>query len=176
MFYEDLFYNGTTLLWHHHGSFKATSGLEGHQNASEQTHVDEGPIPEGMYSLVLALAKDATMVGEGVLDVREGIEHLPGTFHFHGKDFTNVAWGPDRVRLRNIHIENPKARHRGGFYLHDSVKGYSHGCIEVDPSFFTKLREFTKQEAPKRGGRRHLYLKVTYPSKTASTYGGTKVP
>lgn len=32
----DLVYNGTTLEWPRHGTFKATSGLPGFQNSSEQ--------------------------------------------------------------------------------------------------------------------------------------------
>jgi hypothetical protein len=173
---EDMVYNGTQVVWPGHGSFKASSGLPGHQNAAEQSHRDEGPIPEGLYSFSLSIAKDATMVADGELDTREGIEHLPDTFHFGRNAYTNVAWGPDRVRLTTIRIDDPKSRHRGGFYLHDSTKGYSHGCIEVDPSFFTDLRTLAKLPLKQRAGKTRLYIKVKYTAANASTYGGTLVP
>ena len=80
------------------------------------------------------------------------------------------------MRLNALYVANPKARHRGGFYLHDSTKGYTHGCIEVEPRLFIRLREYAKDEAAKKRGRKTLILKVKYPSSTAGTYGGTKVP
>jgi hypothetical protein len=172
----DMTYNGTFLDWEGHGTFKATSGLRGHQTAAEQSHTDEGPIPEGLYSFPLLIAKDATMIGPGQLDRREGVEHLPDTFQYGGRTYQNQAWGPDRVRLTVVHIDDPRNRKRGGFYLHDSTKGYSHGCIEVDPLFFRRLREFVKMSPRRRGGRTRLYVKVKYPSPTGSTYGGTRVP
>ena len=171
-----MLYNGTVLEWYGFGTFRATSGLPGHQNAAEQAHPDEGPIPEGLYSFPLKLARDAEMIGPGQLDRREGIEHIPVNLRFGGKDYQNVAWGPERVRLTVIQIQDPRNRHRGGFYLHDSTKGYSHGCIELDPHFFLRLRAYVSLPAAKRGGRALLYLRVKYPSPTASTYGGTRVP
>lgn len=171
---HDLLYDGTTLNWLGVGSFKATSGLPGHQNASEQSHKDEGPVPEGFYSFPLTFAPDGKLISEkGQLDYHEGIQHLPDHWDFHGKRYNNVAWGADRVRLTIHHIEDPKSRSRGGFYLHDSTKGYSHGCIEVQPVFFQKLRDFAKLPLEKRGKKKRLYLKVKYPSSTASTYGAT---
>lgn len=58
---------------------------------------------------------------------------------------------------------------RGGFYLHDSTKGYSHGCIEVEGAFFTQLRAYIKINKEKR-----LKLQIKYSG--GSTYGGTKIP
>ena len=173
---EDLLYDGTQLTWYGHGNFNATSGLPGHQNAAEQSHMDEGPVPEGKYSFLVVIAKDATMVAPEKLDIREGIEHLPDKFRFRGVEYSNFAWGPDRVRLTTLQIDSPKNRHRGGFYLHDSTKGYSHGCIEVDPHFFLRLREYAKLPLNKRSGRFSMILNVKYTSASGSTYGGTKVP
>ena len=173
---EDMLYNGVSLQWYHHGLFRATSGLKDHQNADQQSHTDEGPIPEGLYHFPLILAKDGTMVGPGQLDGREGVEHLPDKFRYGKKEFLNNAWGADRVRLTIDHIDDVRNRHRGGFYLHDSTKGFSHGCIEVDPKFFLKLRAFVKLPSNLRGEKKHLYLKVKYPSAHASTYGNTKLP
>lgn len=173
---EDMLYDGTQLNWYGHGIYHATSGLPGHQNSAEQSHRDEGPIPEGLYSFPLLISKDATMVGPGKLDVREGVEHLPPVFHYNHLAYDNIAWGPDRVRLAIIHIDDKRNRHRNGFYLHDSTKGYSHGCVEVAPVFFNALRTYVKLPAARRHGKTRLYLRVKYPSGHASTYGGTKVP
>jgi hypothetical protein len=176
MAHADLLYNGTMLIWDGHGVFNATSGLPGHQDASQQSHPDEGPVPEGLYSFPLILAADATMTGPGKLDVREGIEHLPDSWQWNGQPYRNEAWGPDRIRLTIVHIDDPKNRKRAGFYLHDSTKGFSHGCIEVDPLFFRRLREFVQLPLRARHGRTRLTLRVKYPSTTATTYGGTRVP
>lgn len=171
---EDMLYNGTKVQWRGHGDFNATSGLPGHQNAAEQSHRDEGPIPEGLYSFPLAIGKDAQMVGPGQLDVRDGIEYVANEFHFHGDTYENGGWGPERVRLRIEHIDSPKNRHRNGFYLHDSTKGYSHGCIEVDRGFFAELRRMVALRKGHNSGPNRLYLRVKYPDAKAGTYGGTK--
>jgi hypothetical protein len=57
---------------------------------------------------------------------------------------------------------------RGGFYLHDSTKGYSHGCIEVEPSFLSILRARAANAT-----RGYFLLKVTYVADRA-TNGGTR--
>lgn len=67
-----------------------------------------------------------------------------------------------------------KTRHackptRGGFYLHDSVKGYSHGCIEVEGIFFESLSKFAHATR-----LNHLILRVKYVPGRA-TNGGTRV-
>lgn len=176
MHHPDMVYNGTSLTWHGHCVFNATSGLPEHQNASQQAHADEahnnsGPIPEGLYSFPLIFGTDATMIQPGQLDKQEGIEHLPGAWQYHGRTYQNQAWGPDRVRLTIVHIDDPKNRHRAGFYLHDSSKGSSHGCIEVAPFFLRQLRRFVDLPRSTRAGRTRLYLRVKYPSASASTYG-----
>lgn len=58
---------------------------------------------------------------------------------------------------------------RGGFYLHDSVKGFSHGCIEVETKIFAKLREYHSSSKKKS-----IILKVKYVVGRA-TNGGTKI-
>lgn len=57
----------------------------------------------------------------------------------------------------------------GGFYLHDSTKGYSHGCIEVEGRIFPQLRSFNRST-----GKASLIIKVSY-IKGKETNGGTKV-
>lgn len=58
---------------------------------------------------------------------------------------------------------------RGGFYLHDSIKGYSHGCIEADTKLFVHLRKYhsiTKKLT--------VILQVKY-APGRGTNGGTKI-
>jgi hypothetical protein len=176
-FFEDMLYDGDEMDWYGIGKFKATSGLPGSQTADQQTVKDHGPIPEGNYSLLLKESGTANVVDvkHSVLDAREGIESLVDMPGPDGRFYESDQWGKNRVRLRIFWIKNPKARGRNGFYLHDSTKGFSHGCIEVEPRFFNRLRQMAKEESAKPRGRRHLYLKVEYPSATESTYGGTKV-
>ncbi len=85
-----------------------------------------------------------------------------------------VNWGYHRIRIEPADIATKNACvkqsiNRGGFYLHDSTKGYSHGCIETEDGFFTTLRMFISKQYKKK----HLYLKVKYAGD--STYVGTKV-
>ena len=44
----DLYYDEQTLRWPGYGDFKATSGLVGWQNPSEECEKDRGPVPEGL--------------------------------------------------------------------------------------------------------------------------------
>ncbi len=46
---------------------------------------------------------------------------------------------------------------RSGFYLHDSTKGFSHGCIKVEGLFFHLLRTYLKS-----GKSKKLHLKISY--------------
>lgn len=174
---EDMLYDGDEMDWYGVGLYSATSGLVGHQVASEETIRDAGPIPNGLYSLRLVIAGKARVVNvaKAQLDTRQGIENLDNMPGPDGKFYNSPEWGHNRVRLNTISIENPKARGRGGFYLHDSTKGYTHGCIEIEPRFFTRLRAMAAAESAKRHGRTTLVVKVKYPSASESTYGGTLV-
>jgi hypothetical protein len=175
----DLFYNGTTITWSGHGTFHATSGLPGSQVANMQTKSDRGPIPEGTYDVPLFIQKQPPTWqigkdGQLHLDPRHGIEHLPSEFAVPGGGlpYRNIGWGPDRIRIDVNHITDPNAAGRDGFYLHDSTKGYSHGCIEVSPELIAQLEAYAQSHP----GVHRLRLVVTYPAKNASTYGGTKKP
>jgi hypothetical protein len=184
-----MLYNGKLLDWYRFGKFRASSGLSFQveeeilhnvlgqagppldpQFARFQTRPNEGPIPEGLYSFPLMLGGEATAfvnaAGNVELDKRQGIESLPDFWTFPSGDYVeNRAWGPDRVRLSIEHIDQKEARKRpGGYYLHDSAKGFSHGCIEVERAFFLRLRALVQS-----GRKGRLYLKVKYPSRDAST-------
>jgi|SRR5271166_650161 len=166
-----------------------------HQKATskEQHTPDAGPVPAGWYWFPLIFSSDANISGSDshggyALDKRQGIEAIPNTLQFpghHRGEPSSItpsfnAWGDNRVRLNKISLDDPTIQ-RDGFYLHDSRKGYSHGCIEVGvgndgSKFFNALRVYVKQqEALKKAKKPHkerLILRVKYP-KDASTYGGT---
>lgn len=59
---------------------------------------------------------------------------------------------------------------RNGFYLHDSKKGHTQGCIEVEAKFFVALRKFMSDNKKLRS----LALRVSYPSYKSATLGKTK--
>jgi len=58
---------------------------------------------------------------------------------------------------------------RGCFYIHDSTKGYSRGCIEVEPRIFPLLRDFNITTR-----KNMIIIKVKY-KKGVATNGGTKI-
>jgi hypothetical protein len=180
---DDLFYYGKKLVWRKSlppsaGSalmFDATSGLMA--IASAQTIKDSGPIPEGLYKFKAqvdpqqANVAQANALGDkAVENSREGIQFLP----VGGLGPTQPQWGTFRVRLTPVGPN--KAPLRTGFYLHNSYKGYTHGCIEVgdtddEKSFFDYLFEYAQREKSKK--RPWLLLKVSYHDAFTTTKGGT---
>ena len=73
-----------------------------------------------------------------------------------------VNWGMNRIAL-SPHSKT-KTLGRGGFYIHDSQKLYTHGCIEVEPRFFDILRNYMKDHK-----RSKLYIHVKYLHPTVQT-------
>lgn len=182
----DLVYNGTQLFWVPVGLWKATSGMPGSQNSLHQFERDKGPIPEGTYVVPLRIGGNATItrakysttgeMTEGTLDTRSEIQSLQCiTDPKHpGNVMIFANWGSNRVRLAKQKVKYERASHRDGFYLHDSTKGFSHGCIEVETAFFASLRDF----ATKNPKKKSIILKVDYgPSSLknpgVSTFGQT---
>lgn len=162
----DLVYNGTRLTWYRTPAawFRATSGLV--RNAGAQNLPDNGPIPEGIYSFLAELDPMRTATYDSatktLVDTREGIQDIPGGTP------VSVAWGKHRVRLTPV---SGGIASRGGFYLHDSDKGHTHGCIETEEAFFRMLIAYAKDPAK---SKRRLTIKVAYSSPSASTEGGTR--
>ncbi len=169
----DLEYNGTTLTWSGHGSYKATSGMLGHQVPKDQCLPDEGPVPEGRYYVPLILGGAAKDDGSGRCNLSPSwqIQSIPRGKAAGACEPYWANWGHNRVRFEpaDAATKNACRPRRSGFYLHDSVKGFSHGCIEVDGRFFSQLRSFVKKSK-----KRRLDFKIKYT--TAGTYGGTKSP
>ena len=53
-------------------------------------------------------------------------------------------------------------RDLNSFYIHDSEKGETHGCHEIEKRFFDDLMKYQKE------GNESIYVKVKYPSKKLS--------
>ena len=182
------------LKWLPRGTiYKATSGLIEKDSSgqiidyrapSEQCTRNAGPIPEGKYYLKLRIARPKYARDDGTrrcnLRPAGAIQRIPRKGDpTRGPKRSEAGkcepfwanWGWHRIRLEpaNTKTANACRPRRGGFYLHDSSKGYTHGCIEVEGAFFTKLIKFAKTSKQSR-------MVVTVAYKTSITYGGTYVP
>ena len=182
---KDLSFDGINVTWITNGNtaYKASSGLPGEQKASSQNKKDAGPIPEGKYSFKLkedpdiyadAYFKTCDLKRSTLLQKipRGDLAIIPNSDRpkdpITGRALITSCetywanWGNNRIAL--IPLKGTNTHHRNGFYLHDSQKYFSHGCIELEPRFFTDLRSFMKKNNGKT-----LILEVKYPSKDAVT-------
>jgi len=148
-------------------TYKATSGLPKHQQAKYDNSKDKGPTPSGRYSINLKpepnrVAKYGKVKGgySLVSNPKGGIEKIPGPFQ--------EPWGKERAKLTPMKGTNTKGR--GSFYFHDSKKGYTHGCIEVESKFFDRLKDYRKD------GNKDITVIIKYSKPDQSTYGGTDIP
>jgi hypothetical protein len=180
----DMIYDGTHLHWTKPDgtktSYHATSGYtEGedfwpagtdYRKPSMQHKKNLGPIPEGTYSMPLALGGDTSLSsyvnGEFTFKKIPGIQNMPpkATVGQGSQQVTFTqfpAWGCHRVPLERIG-DNPTGR--TDFYLHDSSKGFTHGCVELEHKFFEDLIPFAHAEQLKPDGMKSLVLKVDYSS------------
>jgi len=173
MIYQ-LTYDGAKLSWHGKGVYKASSGMPGYQKSTEQCLPNKGPVPEGSYYIPLIEGAAATDDGTGTCNLSPSwqIQTIPRGSAAGVCEPYWANWGNNRVRFEpadDVTKRSCLPIKRGGFYLHDSTKGYSHGCIEVEGAFFTQLRAYIKINKEKR-----LKLQIKYSG--GSTYGGTKIP
>ncbi len=171
---NDIVYDGQLLTWNGHGVYKATSGMKGSQHPSKQCVKETGPVPEGTYYIPLIDGGYAKDNGAGVCQLEPSwqIQRIPRGPKAGACEPYWANWGKNRVRFEpnDIKTKNACSPHRNGFYLHDSVKGFSHGCIEVEVNFFTELRMHLKTKTNNK-----LILKIEY-TKGRVTNGGTKAP
>jgi len=177
---EFLEYDGQQLHWRNprdgkgDASYAATSGLPGWQRPSEECVADAGPTPQGLYRVLLMIDSNTAMddgTGRCALKPAPRIQRIPRGIAAGECEPYWANWGYNRVAFvaANAPTLNACAPRRGGFYLHDSTKGYSHGCIEVENGFFTRLYQYVPVSTKK-----FLPLQVQYEQST--TNGGTKVP
>jgi RHS repeat-associated protein len=129
--------------------FPASSGLPGYQLRAYQDVKDAGPIPQGQYTIDLGPDPDRVATadprtGELVASPKGGIEKIPeetvlrdGRTMTYGANGRPGAWGNRRAELTPADSTN--TRGRSGFFLHDSDKGFSHGCIDTKPAVLARL-------------------------------------
>jgi len=166
-------YDGDELIWYGGDGnvvkkYPATSGLGGSQNSKFQSTPDAGPIPEGSYNVDLSLNSDRTVSidsGTGIIWAGKGIERIPKTFTTSSGSIEGYsAWGNIRARLMPL---SGNTFGRSNFYLHNSHKGYSHGCIETTTQFFNKLLSYQLNNSS-------INVIVNYPNMNTSTLGKTQ--
>jgi hypothetical protein len=78
--------------------------------------------------------------------------------------------GKNRAHLEPVKVTGAtsKERDNNSYYLHDSQKGYTHGCTEVDGKLFDQLKDFRSQ------GNTKIDVIIDYPAANHKTNGGTK--
>lgn len=159
------------------------TGFESLQVAKYQYVKNLGPTVEGKYKINLTpdpnrIANADTKTGDLLRNPNGGIEKIPDFVdnpNNPGYGWSYRDWGNNRARLEPINVSQPKDlngntqnRDLSSFYIHDSTKGYSHGCHEVETDLFTKLNEYRNE------GNSTIEVKVQYPNKDHVTNGGTK--
>ncbi len=183
-------YNGIELVWIEGGKIKylfpATSGIHAYdgkrsfQRPADQCVKDAGPIPEGTYAL--RLQYNSNLISEVAdpvtcrLKAAKGIQQIPTGDAKKGTDHCTPYWnnwGYNRVRVDPYDTKARKAcsGNRSGFYIHDSHKGYTHGCIEVQHTFFVYLYRLVNSNSKQKS----MLLDVDY-GKKKTTRGSTKHP
>jgi hypothetical protein len=164
-----LTYSGTHIYWSHK-AYKATSGMKDYQLVKNQCLKDKGPVPEGLYKVFINDMGEAEDNGANACTLKPawGIQSIPRGVAAGKCEPYWANWGYNRARMEPANSEtklkcNPI---RAGFYLHDSTKGYSHGCIEVETKLLSDLKTYSK-----KSGISRVLLQVEYKGNT--TYGKT---
>jgi hypothetical protein len=137
---------------------------------------DHGPIPSGTYQVATHTkgyaSYDASICG---LSDSYSIQMIPRGGAAEDEPSGGSAgrceqywinWGFNRVALAPY--RDMVAPHRSGFYIHDSSKGFTHGCIETEQKFFTDQLLPTVKAHPKIS----IDLKVKYED-GFRTFGNT---
>lgn len=150
-----------------------------YQRPTMQVVPDAGPIPEGDYKLSFRGGPSRAPLKAGELVPSNGWQRIP-------KSALSESWGSQRIRLQPLPGTNTHGR--TGFYAHDSHKGYSSGCVEIEPEFFNSLRRYwdgsrSWSRAPTLRrywdggtyGLKPYELPLTVKYQYNDTYGGTLV-
>ena len=166
--------------------YKTSSGLKDHlwgdfRYATDQYAKDMGPTVEGKYELRFGnqITTKAKVVNGELQPAGEGIEsldNLPGMSKQKNKDI-NESWGHLRIKLFPVDVKQPvnpetkepSNRELSSFCFHNSKKGFTHGCQEIEDKFFIDLINYIK----KHPNVKKLEVKVKYDNKHPHTYGET---
>lgn len=146
-----LTFDGSRLCWMNgDGSvdqcWSSVSGRPGHQNASEQSVVDRGPLPEGNWNV-----RQTELQAIGSRGTLESIVAELGRTAWPGGE---SAWGHFRIWLHPRPGTNTFGR--SGFSIHGGDDPGSAGCIDMTSSIDSFVRKF-------RSHGRDLILQVDYP-------------
>ena len=168
-------------------AFNATSGYknedknEDYQSAEHQTLKNIGPTPEGLYHI--SLKPDPSrhagryQNADGTFNYKKspdvGIEQLnycEVDEQGEMRHFSSPDWGNQRAALTPDKVTGAtnSQRDNSSYYFHDSQKGYTHGCVEVESSLFNMLAIY------RAGGNTSISVQVKYPNSKHKTNGGTK--
>jgi len=147
---------------------KATSGYPGHQNARLDDE-EFGPVRRGTYRIDLSLdpnrwAKVAPS-GDNLLSAG-GVQRIHPKYpvpNMPGYVYDMSQWGTWRARLDPVDAPTKRS---GGFYIHNSTKGFTHGCIESCDGLYSRFVAYRDQ------GLKSIDVLVDYT--TGNTNGGTK--
>lgn len=151
-----------------------TSGSEGFQFPEFQSQKGSndgpdpgGPVPQGRYSISL-IEEPSRRVrwGKNATNSAHGIQMF-GLWPDGTSESPN--WGTWRARLDPSAGTNTYGR--GNFYLHDSGKGFTHGCVETNKSGGRKLlNQLIKYRS---SGHKEISVHIGYRP-GMSTRGATK--
>lgn len=152
---------------------RATSGyldlFVNYQQAKYQNVEDVGPVPESLYRINLRL--DPTryasvhVSGEN-LNADFGIQRIRPVYAMpDGTTRDPSAWGSWRARLEHV---SGNTFGRSNFYLHNSHKGFTHGCVETCNQL---LQDILRE---REAGEDWIYFTIRYTAQ--HTYGGTRSP
>jgi hypothetical protein len=152
----------------------ATSGLPDFQFIFLQNNKDAGPLPGGLYSINLApdpyrIARGNGVTGDLYSNSQGGIEQIPGSIPVTGDSsrvWTYPGWGTWRARLNPIQVPNTYGR--SNFYLHNSHKGFTHGCVESCDDLLNDLIRYRAE------GNQSIDFRIRYQS--MFTNGATQSP
>jgi hypothetical protein len=166
-------YNGERLTWfggdYPHRSSPgiscwARSGASGYQLPRDQNKPGKGPVPEGSYTI--NLRKDPNRVASvsgGKLLEDTGIQQIPTVGPDGGRlQYIPGIWGSWRARL-----EPDTPGSRDNFYIHNSRKGYTSGCIETCDKLMQELLNYRKKH-----GRIGVYVDYTGAETTRGSLRG----
>lgn len=158
-------YTGMTLNWYGGNvgdrskilsSGNAASGNMRSQSSSNCSKKDVGPIPPGEYSIDLEPDPNRVVkgIGTGTTPGR-GIEKFPADYYTSsGTLVTFRDWGTWRAALKPS--SSNKMMGRDNFYLHDSKKGFTKGCIESPSNMYEKLVNY------RNAGNKMIAVLVNY--------------
>jgi hypothetical protein len=125
-----------------------------------------GPLPMGKYKIDLRLdpGRYANISQYGTnLYSSTGVQRIHESYLLDGEVIGMGAWGTWRARLEQVRVRSPRT---GNFYLHNSKKGFTHGCVETCDALYDALVDYRNQ------GLQEIFVRIKYT--TFFTNGGTK--